>query len=188
MPGVRVITVRLNRPEQLFTADEVTPESPDYSEFTAQPAMNTVRDMLIARMPRHHSEIQLVVLLPDEHIRPGLGVELSEAVRRWVRVQNIIDVDTSGAGGAIGRRLFVICAGVFMVLQTISILVKKFGDDLDNYLVDAVGEGLSVASWVILWFPVQLFTVEMWRARLRRRRTEAIERITVTVRSQDSQG
>lgn len=180
MPGVREITVRLNRPDQLFTAD-TSPESPDYSEFTAQPAMITVRDMLIARMPRHHSEIRLVVLLPEEHIRPGLGEELSEAVRRWVRVQNIIDVDTTGAGGAIGRRLFMICAGVFMVLQTISIVVKNLGDDVGNYLVDAVGEGLSVASWVILWFPVQLFTVEVWRSRLRRRRAKVIERISVTV-------
>jgi hypothetical protein len=188
MPGVREITVRLNRPEQLFTADRITPGSPDYTEFTAQPAMDTVRDMLIARMPRHHSEIRLIVLLPETHIRPGLSEELSEAVRRWVRVQNIIDVDTTGAGGAIGRRLFVICMGVFMVLQTVSILVKKLGDGLDNYLIDAVGEGLSVASWVILWFPVQLFTVEVWRSRLRRRRTQVIDRITVTVQAQTTQG
>jgi hypothetical protein len=59
--------------------------------------------------------------------------------------------------------------------------VKNVGADVSDYLVDAVGEGLSVASWVMLWFPVQMFTVEVWRSSIRRRRSRILERITVEV-------
>lgn len=178
---VRQIIVRLTRPEQLFVADPLNPWSPEYTEYTAQPAMVTVRDMLMTRMPRSHQQVHLIVKLPAEAYHEGLDAELTEAVRRWVRVENLIDVDTTHAGGAIGRRLFVLCALVFMVLQTLSILVKNVGADVDDYLIDAIGEGLSVASWVMLWFPVQLFTVEVWRSSIRRRRSRVLERITVEV-------
>jgi len=185
---VREIIVRLSRPEQLFVADPVDPWSPHYTEYTAQPAMVTVRDMLMARMPRSHQQVNLVVMLPRSACRDGLAAELTEAVRRWVRVQNLIDVDTTGADGAVGRRLFVVCSLVFMSLQMLSILVKNLGAEFDDYLIDAVGEGLSVASWVILWVPVQLFTVEAWRSAIRRRRSRVIERITVRVEPSDEPG
>ena len=179
--GVREIIVRLSRPEQLFVADPVDPWSAQYTEYTAQPAMVTVRDILMARMPRSNQQVNLVVMLPTSLCHDGLASELTEAVRRWVRVQNLIDVDTTGADGAVGRRLFVVCSLVFMSLQMLSILVKNIGADFDDYLIDAVGEGLSVASWVILWVPVQLFTVEAWRSAIRRRRSRVIERINVRV-------
>jgi hypothetical protein len=49
--------------------------------------------------------------------------------------------------------------------------------DVDGYLVDSVGEGLSVASWVMLWFPLQLAAMEGRRAVLRRRRMRLIGRV-----------
>lgn len=180
-PGLRQIYVRLSRPEQLFVADRIDPWSAAYTEYTAQPAMVTIRDMLMSRMPRSSQQVHLVVALPAQACRDGLDAELTEAVRRWVRVQNLMEIDTTQADGAVGRRLFAICSMVFMVLQTMSILVKNVGAEVDDYLVDAIGEGLSVASWVMLWFPVQLFTVEVWRSAIRRRRSRILERITVEV-------
>jgi len=186
--GVRRIIVRLARSEQLFVADPIDPWSPEYNEFTAQPAMVTIRDMLMARMPRSHQQVDLVVVLPEAACRPGLDAELTDAVRRWVRVQNLMEFDTAGADGAVGRRLFAVSATVFMLLQMTSILVKNLSGLVDSYLIDAVdaiGEGLSVASWVILWVPVQLFTVEVWRSSIRRGRSRVLERITVSVQPAD---
>ena len=91
------------------------------------------------------------------------------------------DIIITHAEGAVGRRLFAVSSLVFMVLQTLSILVKSMGDSVDDSLIDAVGEGLSVASWVMLWFPIQLFTVEVWRSSIRRRRSTVLERMTVQV-------
>lgn len=186
MPRLRQFVVRLDRPEQLFAADAISPTSPAYTEYTAQPAMDTVRDLLLMRMPPKDTDVQIDVLLPADQVRPGLDEELTAAVRRWVRVQNTIDVETTEAGGAVGRRLFLLGLLAFFVLQISSIWVRNQANDIDSYLVDSAGEGLSVASWVMLWFPLQLATMEVWRAVLRRRRMRVIERVTVRVLPDES--
>ena len=186
MARVRQIVVRLERPEQLFTADPVSPTSPRYSEYTAQPAMETVRELLIMRMPSKQSEVELHVILPPDQVRDGLAAELTQAVRRWIKVQNTLDVELVSAGGAVGRRLFILGFVAFFLLQLASITVKKLGDASDDYFIDALGEGLGVASWVMLWFPVQTFTVEVWRSNIRRRRMDVIERMTVAVFAQET--
>lgn len=179
--SIRRIVVALRHPDQLFTAEDVPPTSAEYTEYTAQPAMDTVRDMLLARQPARNTRIELVIRLPRQHLRPDIQDELSTAVRRWVRVQNLIDVDATHAGGAVGRRLLALGIVSFLVLQLTSIFVRNSGGPDDAYLFDALGEGLSVTSWVMLWFPVQLVTMEVWRSSIRRRRMAVIERMTVVV-------
>ncbi len=186
MAPLRQLVVRLDRPEQLFVADPVSPMSSRYTEFTAQPAMDTVRDLLLMRSPAKDAEIELLLVLPEHQVHAGLDAELTDAVRRWVRVQNLMDTEQSGAGGAIGRRLFFVGVGAFLLLQTLSIVVKKIGDATNDYVIDAIGEGLSVTSWVMLWFPVQIFTMEAWRSRIRRRRAKVIERMTVRVQANNA--
>ncbi len=189
MPSVRHIVIRLQRPEQMFAPDPVSPTSPEYTEFTAQAAMDTVRDMLLMRMPPKDTDIELQVVLPAEHVREGLSEELTTAARRWLRVQNTMDVESTEADGAIGRRLFVFGVIAFLILQTLSQFVAHLGDRYDDLVVDAVAEGLNVTSWVMLWFPVQLFTVQAWRASIRRRRMRIMERLTVTaLRASDLDG
>jgi hypothetical protein len=177
----RTIVVPLRRPEQLFATDPVKPSSPDYNEFTAQPAMDTVRDLLLMRMPRRTTDIQVQVVLPNDQVRAGLDAELTDAVRRWVRVQNLMDVESSEVDGSIGRRLFILGFLAFMVLQSLSIFVRKLGEETNDLLLAAIAEALGVISWVMLWFPVQMFTMESWRGSIRRRRMQAMERMTVTV-------
>ena len=176
---LRQMTIRLDSPRQLFEALPVSPMADDYSEFTAQPAMITVRDLLLMRKPGKSDEIQLVVVLPDSEIRPGLDAELTTAVRRWVRVQNVMDTESTQAGGAVGRRLFLLGVAIFIILQTIAIYLRNFSDATNDDPLAAVAEGLSVTSWVMLWFPVQTFTVEVWRNSIRRSRAKVIERMTV---------
>lgn len=181
MARLRQFVVRLDRPEQLFQADPVSPTSDRYTEYTAQPAMDTVRNLLLMRMPPKDAQVQIDVLLPVDQVRPGLDQELTTAVRRWVRVQNTMDVESTEAGGKIGWRLFAIGVIAFFILQITSIWVRNHANDIDSLIVDSLGEGLSVASWVMLWFPLQVATMEVWQAMLRRRRMAVIERVTVSV-------
>lgn len=181
VPSHRRIVVTLQRPSQLFTADQVTPTSDAYTEYTAQPAMDTVRDMLMARQPPRDAQIELVIRLPRDQMHEGIHDELTDAVRRWLRVQNVIDIDATHAGGAVGRRLLALGIVSFLILQISSLFVRNGGAPDDEYLFDALGEGLSVTSWVMLWFPVQLVTMEVWRSAIRRRRMRIIERINVVL-------
>ena len=177
----RHIVVRLDDAEQLFVARPPSPTSTTYTEFTAQPAMDTIRDVILMRLPRRRGEIVLDLLLPPAQIHPGLDEQLTIAVRRWVRVQNRMEGESSEVAGSIGRRLFIFGLLAFLVLQTASITVKKWADTWNSLPVSAIGEGLSVTSWVMLWFPVQIFTVEAWRNSLRRHRMRTLERMTVRV-------
>jgi hypothetical protein len=177
----RELNISLSHAGQLFTADDVSPLSDDYTPYTAQAAMDTIRDELLRKAPSGDGEISLVLHLPLAAITPGLDASLTAAVRRWVRVQNAIDVDVTDASGAIGRRLFWAGLVSFFVLQFLSINVEHWAAWMNDDAIQAVGEGLSVTSWVMLWVPVQIFTVEVWRARIRRRRMRALERIAVSV-------
>jgi hypothetical protein len=69
----------------------------------------------------------------------------------------------------------------FMVLQSLSIWVRKVGEETDDLILAAIAEALGVISWVMLWFPFQMFTMESWRASIKRRRMRAMERMTVSV-------
>ena len=141
--------------------------------------MDTVRDMLLRRQPRGTADVELVVTLPADQFRPGLEEGLAVAIRRWVKVLNVIDLDSTEAGGAIGRRLLPLGIVAFCLFQFASILVKNNADPSDEYLVDVVGEGLSITSWVLLWFPVQLMTMEVWRSGVKRRRMRVLDRISL---------
>lgn len=183
MPTTREFIVRLDSPDQLFTARAVSPMSESYTEFTAQPALETVRDLLLLRSPAKTDDIELIVVLPDDQVRSGMDAELTAAVRRWITVQNALDGEATKASEVVGRRLFIFGFLSFFLLQLASIAVRKYGDTVDDYFIDALAEGLGVISWVMLWFPVQIFTVEAWRSSIRRRRARAIERMVVRVTS-----
>jgi hypothetical protein len=92
-----------------------------------------------------------------------------------------MDVESSQADGAIGRRLFLLGFLAFMVLQSLSIWVRKLSEETNDLLLAAIAEALGVISWVMLWFPVQMFTMEVWRASITRHRMRAMERMTVKV-------
>lgn len=175
------IDVRLQHPEQLFSASPISPMSPDYTEFTAQPALDTVRDLILRRTPGRTDEVTMVVSLPASTVHPDLAAQLEAGVRRWLAVQNQIDSEVSDASGAIGRRLFWAGLAGFFALQFLRLTLVQWSGPLDEELVQAISEGLSVSSWVMLWVPVQIFTVEVWRDRIRRRRMRALERIRVEV-------
>lgn len=181
MGAPRRIDIRLQRPEQLFSADPVSPMSPDYTEYTAQPALDTVRDLVMRRSPGRADDVTLVVSLPPAAVHEGLAAELEAGVRRWLTVQNRIDIDLSDANGAVGRRLFWAGLASFLVLQFLRLTLVRWSGPIDDEVVEAVSEGLSVTSWVMLWVPVQIFTVEVWRDRIRRKRMRALERMRVEV-------
>ena len=82
MARVRQFVLRLDRPEQLFVADPIDPMQSTYNEYTAQPAMDTVRDLLLMRMPGRDVEVRVDVMLPPQEIHPGMDEELTTEIGR----------------------------------------------------------------------------------------------------------
>jgi len=177
---VLTYVVRLQHPRQLFQADPVDPMSRLYTEFTAVPALDTVRDLVLAS-PTGHRGVRLVIELPSACVTPGLQEELTEAIARYVAVANTLDSDIRAADGPIVRRLLVLSVAAFFLVQTCAIWVRNLGERTGIDPVQALGEGLTVASWVLLWVPVQQLTVEQWRSHLQARRVRALRHPEIVV-------
>lgn len=105
--------VRLQRPSQLFLADVVLPTSDYYSEYTVRPAMETIRQRIWET--RRADGIDVVVLLPEHEIHPGLDDELTVAARRWSEVVDESRRIDWRMVSAVGRRLTLSVVVLYVV-------------------------------------------------------------------------
>lgn len=175
------LRVRLDHPGQLFKADDISPTDPRYTEYTAQPALDTVREELLIKTLPKDQPVELLLEVPEEHIHPTTETQLNEAVHRYLFVESKLDQESFQSRGPVFRRLLVVSVIVFFAIQVIAITVKNLTNAEDYYITDSLSEGLAVTSWVILWVPVQFLTVDAWQRNLRRRRLRAINRMQVRV-------
>ncbi len=173
------LRVRLDHPGQLFKADDISPSDPRYTEYTAQPALDTVREELLIKTLPKNQPVELLLELPAEHIHPSTEAQLNEAVHRYLQVENKLDQESFQSRGPVVRRLLVVSLAVFFAIQMVSITIKNLTNSDDYYVTDSISEGLAVTSWVILWVPVQFLTVDAWQRSLRRRRLGTINRMQV---------
>ena len=173
------LRVRLDHPGQLFKADDISPTDPRYTEYTAQPALDTVREELLIKTLPKNQPVELLLELPAEHIHPSTEAQLNEAVHRYLQVENKLDQESFQSRGPVVRRLLVVSIAVFFSIQMVSITIKNLTNSDDYYVTDSISEGLAVTSWVILWVPVQFLTVDAWQRSLRRRRLGTINRMQV---------
>jgi hypothetical protein len=160
------LRIRLDHPGQLFKADDISPTDPRYTEYTAQPALDTVREELLIKTLPKDQPVELLL-------------ELNEAVHRYLQVENKLDQESFQSRGPVVRRLLVVSIAVFFAIQMVAITIKNLTNAEDYYLTDSLAEGLAVTSWVILWVPVQFLTVDAWQRSLRRRRLGSINRMQV---------
>jgi hypothetical protein len=173
------LRVRLDHPDQLFKADDISPSDPRYTEYTAQPALDTVREELLIKTLPKDQPVELILEIPQEYIHASSEKQLNEAVHRYLQVENKLDQESFQSRGPVVRRLLVVSIVVFFSIQMVSITIKNLTNSEDYYLTDSLAEGLAVTSWVILWVPVQFLTVDAWQRRLRRRRLGTINRMQV---------
>ncbi|MCF8531007.1 MAG: hypothetical protein K9G05_07440 [Candidatus Nanopelagicales bacterium] len=173
------LRVQLDHPGQLFTADDIPPTDPRYTEYTAQPALDTVREELLIKTLPKNQPVELLLELPAEHIHPSTETQLNEAVHRYLQVENKLDQESFASRGPVFRRLLLVSVSVFFGIQMVAITIKNLTNADDYYVTDSISEGLAVTSWVILWVPVQFLTVDAWQRNLRRRRLRTINRMRV---------
>lgn len=67
------LTIRLQDPRQLFEVLPVDPMTDDYTPFTAQPALVSLRDRMLRQSRRAAPGTTLTVVLPEHQVRDGLA-------------------------------------------------------------------------------------------------------------------
>lgn len=151
------LVVRVGEIRDLFVAPDVDPLAQNEGEVMGEPALRRVARKLMAARSMSGAR-ELVVLLPQEKIEAGLAERARMALVRYCTLK-LEDNDAElqlmrrDAGRLLlrGMLILLVCVGVSSVFRSGSI---TFLPPLFN---NALGEGLNVIGWVMLWRPVEAY-------------------------------
>ncbi len=165
MPNSHVfdITLNLNSKEELFKKPEVTPFSPDYQIYSYTSGIEFISDELYA--DTSYEGVHLTLMLPQSETVAGLEQDVKAAVKRYCvgRLKDIEhDILATRWRGI--RALIVSFIALFIFIGA-----SKLIDDDNSLILQVVSEGLSIAGWVALWFPLELLTFTVWQHRLEKK-------------------
>jgi hypothetical protein len=171
-PPHTAIMLRLRELAQLFN-------SMDPSPFVERDLDADAEEYIVswARELPSDQELELVIQLslpaPAERVA---GVE--DAVRRYFSTRATMKGLEFGQLMRRGR-LSLLVGSVF--LASCLLLGQLVARSLGGALADIVREGLTIAGWVAMWRPLQIYLYDWWPLLEERRRLEHLARIRVRI-------
>jgi hypothetical protein len=150
------LTVQVAKVEHLFVPPDTNPLAQHEGEVMGEPALMRVARRLMAARNMSGTK-KLVVLLPREHIEPGLAGRVRAALVRYCALK----LEDNAAELAIMRRqagrLLVRGILILVVCVAISTAFRSELFPLPPLINNGLGEGFNVIGWVMLWRPVEAF-------------------------------
>ncbi len=152
------ITLPLRTADDLFKEPDVDPFSAGYDRYGDRPGVDVISGVL--RVERPVSRVQTTIEVGTGLQEPR-GPQVAEAVRRYCRVkmadleQDLREIRRYGS--------WALVLGFLAVLLLNGI--ARSLDSSDDNTLQAISQGLQVASWVTLWFPINLLVYDRWYAR-----------------------
>lgn len=177
------VTLRLKTIDHLFAEPDLSPFDPYYAPYSFAAGM----DYLIGEMQRRPraTRTELTVLLPPDQIaaEPGLEARTREAIGRYAEAWASSARQTRDIEGIRGRRVLAVALLVFAVAQFLYLWYSRTGSVLgfSGILLDVAMEGLSVAAWVVLWWPLDQLLHASWQHRLDERAYRALQGIHLQI-------
>jgi hypothetical protein len=150
MADRNVLRVTLEYPDinWLFDQPDVSPFSENFHEYSTRPGIEHIYNELHANPSL--KRVEATVLLPPEQITPGLEQRTREAVRRYCLARSReVGQDERALRWRALRAL-----AVALVLFVLYVIVYKPLQETEIWLLNVIGEGLSIVIWVALWFPL----------------------------------
>jgi hypothetical protein len=126
---------------------------------------------------------ELTVLLPPEAVAPGIEPRTREAIGRYAeawansaRQERTIELLQA-------RRVLIITLLFFVFANIITIQHSRTEAvlGLSGLWVDVLVEGLSIASWVALWWPLDQLMHAVWLQRQDERAYQALRGIELRI-------
>jgi hypothetical protein len=171
-PPHTAIMLRLRELAQLFNSMDPSPfVDRDLDADAEEYIMSWARELPAGR------DLELVIQLstasPADRVA---GVE--DAVRRYFSTRAAIK--RLEFGQLIRRgRLSLIVGSVF--LASCLLLVHLVTRSATGAVADIVGEGLTIAGWVAMWRPLEIYLYDWWPLYEERRRLDLLARIKVRI-------
>lgn len=173
----RLLEVRLTlgSPSELFVARNVDPLAEDYPPHGDVSGVEHVVNEFYAE-PRYDA-IAIEIALPIGEITPGIDDTISTAIGRWSRARRRDADEEVRASRWRGRRTLAAAFVALFVFIGLSRILGSF----DNLILEILSEGLSIAGWVALWFPLEVLMFNVWQHRLDRRAYEILGDADISV-------
>lgn len=177
MAGKKIyeITLKLNSKEELFKKPEITPFSQDYQIYSYTSGIEFISDELYA--DTSCEGVHLTLRLPQSETVAGLEQDVKAAVKRYCggRLKDVEhDILATRWRGI--RALTVSFIALFVLIGA-----SKLIDDDNSLILQIISEGLSIAGWVALWFPLELLTFTVWQHRLEKKIYTLLMEMDVTI-------
>jgi hypothetical protein len=173
------VTLRLKTIEHLFMEPDLSPFDPYYAPYSFAAGM----DYLVGEMQRRPrtTRTELTVLLPADQIeaQPGLEARTREAIGRYAEAWASSARQTQDIEGIRARRVLAVAVVFFAVAQLVYLWYGRTGSVLgvSGILLDVALEGLSVAAWVVVWWPLDQLLHASWQYRLDERAYRTLQHI-----------
>jgi hypothetical protein len=164
--------VRLLRIEDLFQAPELDPFLPEQDGYDERPGIDQMVSRLYLAKPKATATVT-IELPEDRELPPDAEERARAAMRRYCRRKIALIDDEIEASRRFGYRSLL---WGFVAVIVLNGLAQAIDDDWDP-----VAQGLSVASWVILWVPVNLLVYDLFYYRRDRRAHRALLEAPVTL-------
>ena len=177
------VTLRLKTIDHLFVEPDLSPFDPYYAPYSFAAGM----DYLIGEMQRRPSatRIELTVMLPPDQIetQPGLEARTREAIGRYAEAWATSVRQTQDIEGIRARRVLGVAALFFAVANVVYLWYGQTGSvlSISGILLDVAVEGLGVASWVVIWWPLDQLLHASWQHRLDERSYRSLQGIHLRI-------
>lgn len=155
-----VTTLELTRIDDLFTKPDTTPLSPDYRTHSYTSGVEFIAGELYADQTLKH--VELTLILPSNIAQETDPEAIRAAIRRYSDAK-LADLEQDRRA-MVGRGVRALAVAVVALIFFIGLsrLIKQDG----NVAREIIGEGLSIAGWVALWFPLELLSFNVWQLSL----------------------
>ena len=171
------VTLRLTDIGHLFVKPDLSPLSEHYREYNSTSGIEFIAGEL--RANSSYEAVKASLLLPNENVEPGLQQTVKAGIERYcqARLRNV-EQELSATRWR-GIRILIVAFIALFVLVGGSKLINH-----DDYLIlQILSEGLAIAGWVALWFPLELLTHMVWQQRLDKRIYMLLKNMDVVIAS-----
>jgi hypothetical protein len=160
------VTLRLKTIDHLFEEPDLSPFDPYYMPYSFAAGM----DYLVGEMQRSPRvpRTELTVLLPPSAIDVGLAERTRVAIGRYAEAWAMSAKQQRAIDFWRARQVLVVAALFFAVANLVYLQYYRSGEILgaSGIAVEVMAEGLGLAAWVALWWPLDQLMHAWWQRRL----------------------
>lgn len=157
------MTICLRSPDDLFRTPDIDPYSEWYQPYSIRPAVEYVEARVGDSLLTDH--LDLTICLPRGAVADDTQQRIRAAIDRYCDARLVTVHEESRRNNWRGWMMLVIALFVVNVILFVAHRLEDAGFET----LSVVGEGLSIAAWLLLWHPLEALVFNRWDFRLDRR-------------------